>query len=142
MMANKIVLELEAAEKLVVADLRIVLLVAQSKIGEFQKKAEADFQIVQRDAQDAANALVSKLKSMSDKAGLDAKTALFDMEKYFFYVKTDVTTDIKDAVKAVVPTIDAEIKKVEAEEKKVAAAVEGEVKTVVAEAEAEIKKIL
>ena len=137
-MALKVLLELEAAEKVVVADLRIALLLAQAKVNEVKQRAEADYKAAVDAAQASGNALVEKLKSFAAAAKIDAADVQFDMEKYFYYVKTEVTAKVEDAVKAVDATITAEIKKGEAEVKSVVADAE----KVAAEVIAEVKSVL
>jgi hypothetical protein len=110
-MANKVLLELEAAEKVVVADLRIALLLAQTKLNEVKQKAEADYKAAADEVQAKGQALSVKLQEFANTAKLETKDIQFDIEKYYFYIKTEVTEKVEDAVKAVDAPITAEIKK-------------------------------
>jgi hypothetical protein len=113
-MANKVLLQLEAAEKVVVADMRIALLLAQNKANEVKKKAEADYKAAVDDVQVKGQALSAKLQEFVNTAKIVNKDIQFDTEKYYYYVKTEVTEKVEDAVKAVDAAITAEIKKGEA----------------------------
>ena len=144
-MALKVLLELEAAEKLVIADMRIALLLAQAKVTEIKQRAEAEYAAANNDVQAKAQQFGEKLKSMAVAAKIDAADVQFDIEKYYFYVKTTVTEKVADAVKACCATITAEIKKgeaavgeVKAAVVKEVAAVEGEVKAVFSETEQKV----
>jgi FtsZ-binding cell division protein ZapB len=136
-MAQKILSELSADEKLVVQTLRIEVLKAESALNNIKNKADADMSALKskmdadlKDAhnvlQNAGQALLGKLRAIATDLKLDVQKAQFELDKLYFYENVAVT-DVKDAVKKVDAVIDGEIKKVEA----AASTVESEVKNVV-----------
>ena len=140
-MAQKILSELSADEKLVVQTLRIEVLKAESALNNIKNKADADMSALKskmdadlKDAhnvlQNAGQALLGKLRAIATDLKLDVQKAQFELDKLYFYENVAVT-DVKDAVKKVDAVIDGEIKKVEA----AAGTVESEVKNVISAVE-------
>ena len=140
-MAQKILSELSADEKLVVQTLRIEVLKAESALNNIKNKADADmsalknkadadFKAAQNVLQNAGQALMGKLRTIATDLKLDVQKAQFELDKLYFYENVAVT-DVKDAVKKVDAVIDGEIKKVEA----AAGTVESEVKNVISAVE-------
>jgi len=136
-MAQKILSDLSADEKLVVQTLRVEVLKAESMMNNIKNKADADmtalknkadadFKAAQNVLQNAGQALMGKLRTIATDLKLDVQKAQFELDKLYFYENVAVT-DVKDAVKKVDAVIDGEIKKVEA----AAGAVDGEVKNVI-----------
>jgi len=136
-MAQKILSDLSADEKLVVQTLRVEVLKAESAMNNIKNKADADmtalknkadadFKAAQNVLQNAGQALMGKLRTIATDLKLDVQKAQFELDKLYFYENVAVT-DVKDAVKKVDAVIDGEIKKVEA----AASTVESEVKNVV-----------
>ena len=140
-MAQKILSDLSADEKLVVQTLRIEVLKAESALNNIKNKAHADMSALKskmdadlKDAhnvlQNAGQALLGKLRAIATDLKLDVQKAQFELDKLYFYENVAVT-DVKDAVKKVDAVIDGEIKKVEA----AAGTVESEVKNVISAVE-------
>ena len=140
-MAQKILSELSADEKLVVQTLRVEVLKAESMMNNIKNKADADmtalkskadtdFKAAQNVLQNAGQALIGKLRTIATDLKLDVQKAQFELDKLYFYENVAVT-DVKDAVKKVDAVIDGEIKKVEA----AAGTVESEVKNVISAVE-------
>jgi len=122
-MAQKILSELSADEKLVVQTLRVEVLKAESMMNNIKNKADADmtalkskadtdFKAAQNVLQNAGQALIGKLRTIATDLKLDVQKAQFELDKLYFYENIAVT-DVKDAVKKVETVIDGEIKKVE-----------------------------
>jgi len=122
-MAQKILSDLSADEKLVVQTLRVEVLKAESMMNNIKNKADADmtalkskadtdFKAAQNVLQNAGQALVGKLRTIATDLKLDVQKAQFELDKLYFYENIAVT-DVKDAVKKVETVIDGEIKKVE-----------------------------
>ena len=123
-MAQKILSDLSADEKLVVQTLRVEVLKAESAMNNIKNKADADmtalknkadadFKAAQNVLQNAGQALMGKLRTIATDLKLDVQKAQFELDKLYFYENVAVT-DVKDAVKKVDAVIDGEIKKVEA----------------------------
>jgi hypothetical protein len=123
-MAQKILADLSADEKLLVQTLRIEVLKAESALNNIKNKADADmtalknkadadFKAAQNVLQNAGQALIGKLRTIATDLKLDVQKAQFELDKLYFYENIAVT-DVKDAVKKVETVIDGEIKKVEA----------------------------
>jgi hypothetical protein len=123
-MAQKILSDLSADEKLVVQTLRVEVLKAESAMNNIKNKADADmtalknkadadFKAAQNVLQNAGQALMGKLRTIATDLKLDVQKAQFELDKLYFYEDVAVT-DVKDAVKKVDAVIDGEIKKVEA----------------------------
>ena len=123
-MAQKILSDLSADEKLVVQTLRVEVLKAESAMNNIKNKADADmtalknkadadFKAAQNVLQNAGQALMGKLRTIATDLKLDVQKAQFELDKLYFYEDIAVT-DVKDAVKKVEAAIDGEIKKVEA----------------------------
>lgn len=140
-MAQKILSDLSADEKLVVQTLRVEVLKAESMMNNIKNKADADmtalkskadtdFKAAQNVLQNAGQALIGKLRTIATDLKLDVQKAQFELDKLYFYENIAVT-DVKDAVKKVDAVIDGEIKKVEA----AAGTVESEVKNVISAVE-------
>jgi len=140
-MAQKILSDLSADEKLVVQTLRVEVLKAESMMNNIKNKADADmtalkskaetdFKAAQNVLQNAGQALMGKLRTIATDLKLDVQKAQFELDKLYFYENVAVT-DVKDAVKKVDAVIDGEIKKVEA----AAGTVESEVKNVISAVE-------
>jgi len=140
-MAQKILSDLSADEKLVVQTLRVEVLKAESAMNNIKNKADADmtalknkadadFKAAQNVLQNAGQALMGKLRTIATDLKLDVQKAQFELDKLYFYEDVAVT-DVKDAVKKVDAVIDGEIKKVEA----AAGTVESEVKNVISAVE-------
>jgi hypothetical protein len=140
-MAQKILSDLSADEKLVVQTLRVEVLKAESAMNNIKNKADADmtalknkadadFKAAQNVLQNAGQALMGKLRTIATDLKLDVQKAQFELDKLYFYENVAVT-DVKDAVKKVDAVIDGEIKKVEA----AAGTVESEVKNVISAVE-------
>ena len=140
-MAQKILSDLSADEKLVVQTLRVEVLKAESAMNNIKNKADADmaalknkadvdFKAAQNVLQNAGQALMGKLRTIATNLKLDVQKAQFELDKLYFYENVAVT-DVKDAVKKVDAVIDGEIKKVEA----AAGTVESEVKNVISAVE-------
>ena len=140
-MAQKILSDLSADEKLVVQTLRVEVLKAESMMNNIKNKADADmtalkskadtdFKAAQNVLQNAGQALIGKLRTIATDLKLDVQKAQFELDKLYFYENVAVT-DVKDAVKKVDAVIDGEIKKVEA----AAGTVESEVKNVISAVE-------
>ena len=140
-MAQKILSDLSADEKLVVQTLRVEVLKAESVMNNIKNKADADmtalknkadadFKAAQNVLQNAGQALMGKLRTIATDLKLDVQKAQFELDKLYFYENVAVT-DVKDAVKKVDAVIDGEIKKVEA----AAGTVESEVKNVISAVE-------
>jgi len=139
-MAQKILSDLSADEKLVVQTLRVEVLKAESAMNNIKNKADADmtalknkadadFKAAQNVLQNAGQALMGKLRTIATDLKLDVQKAQFELDKLYFYENIAVT-DVKDAVKKVETVIDGEIKKVET-----AGTVESEVKNVISAVE-------
>jgi len=139
-MAQKILSDLSADEKLVVQTLRVEVLKAESVMNNIKNKADADmtalknkadadFKAAQNVLQNAGQALIGKLRTIATDLKLDVQKAQFELDKLYFYENIAVT-DVKDAVKKVETVIDGEIKKVET-----AGTVESEVKNVISAVE-------
>jgi len=122
-MAQKILSDLSADEKLVVQTLRVEVLKAESMMNNIKNKADADmtalkskadtdFKAAQNVLQNAGQALIGKLRTIATDLKLDVQKAQFELDKLYFYENIAVT-DVKDAVKKVETVIDGEIKKVE-----------------------------
>jgi FtsZ-binding cell division protein ZapB len=122
-MAQKILSDLSANEKLVVQTLRVEVLKAESAMNNIKNKADADmtalknkadvdFKAAQNVLQNAGQALLGKLREVATDLKLDVQKAQFELDKLYFYENVAVT-DVKDAVKKVEAVIDGEIKKVE-----------------------------
>ena len=122
-MAQKILSDLSADEKLVVQTLRVEVLKAESMMNNIKNKADADmtalkskadtdFKAAQNVLQNAGQALVGKLRTIATDLKLDVQKAQSELDKLYFYENIAVT-DVKDAVKKVETVIDGEIKKVE-----------------------------
>jgi len=122
-MAQKILADLSADEKLLVQTLRIEVLKAESALNNIKNKADADmtalknkadadFKAAQNVLQNAGQALIGKLRTIATDLKLDVQKAQFELDKLYFYENIAVT-DVKDAVKKVETVIDGEIKKVE-----------------------------
>jgi len=122
-MAQKILADLSADEKLVVQTLRVEVLKAESMMNNIKNKADADmtalkskadtdFKAAQNVLQNAGQALIGKLRTIATDLKLDVQKAQFELDKLYFYENIAVT-DVKDAVKKVETVIDGEIKKVE-----------------------------
>jgi len=122
-MAQKILSDLSADEKLVVQTLRVEVLKAESAMNNIKNKADADmaalkskvdtdFKAAQNVLQNAGQALIGKLRTIATDLKLDVQKAQFELDKLYFYENIAVT-DVKDAVKKVETVIDGEIKKVE-----------------------------
>jgi hypothetical protein len=140
-MAQKILADLSANEKLVIQTLRVEVLKAESALNNIKNKADADmtalkskaetdFKAAQNVLQNAGQALMGKLRTIATNLKLDVQKAQFELDKLYFYENVAVT-DVKDAVKKVDAVIDGEIKKVEA----AAGTVESEVKNVISAVE-------
>ena len=140
-MAQKILSDLSADEKLMVQTLRVEVLKAESAMNNIKNKADADmtalknkadadFKAAQNVLQNAGQALMGKLRTIATDLKLDVQKAQFELDKLYFYENVAVT-DVKDAVKKVDAVIDGEIKKVEA----AAGTVESEVKNVISAVE-------
>ena len=140
-MAQKILSDLSANEKLVVQTLRVEVLKAESAMNNIKNKADADmtalknkadvdFKAAQNVLQNAGQALLGKLRAVATDLKLDVQKAQFELDKLYFYENVAVT-DVKDAVKKVDAVIDGEIKKVET----AAGTVESEVKNVISAVE-------
>ena len=141
-MAQKVLLQLEAAEKVVVADLRIALLLAQAKVNEVKARCEAEFKAAVDDVSVKANNFNAKLKSIAVETKVDCAQLEFDIDKYFFYVRTEVTAKVEDAVKAADSAITAEIKKFEVAVKSEEKGIVADAEKLAVEAVAEVKKVL
>jgi hypothetical protein len=122
-MAQKILADLSANEKLVIQTLRVEVLKAESALNNIKNKADADmtalkskaetdFKAAQNVLQNAGQALMGKLRTIATDLKLDVQKAQFELDKLYFYENIAVT-DVKDAVKKVETVIDGEIKKVE-----------------------------
>ena len=150
-MAQKILSDLSADEKLVIQTLRVEVLKAESAMNNVKNKADADmtalkskadtdFKAAQNVLQNAGQALIGKLRTIATDLKLDVQKAQFELDKLYFYENIAVT-DMKEAVKKAAAVIDGEIKKVETATETEVGKVEGETKKVETATETEVGKV-